>query len=142
MSKLFINRAYYGDCTLGRLFIEGQNFYCPTLELPWKGNESQISCIPEGVYNYRVAPSPSRGRNVIWIDKVVGRSAIQIHEGNYTSQIKGCILVGDGVKDMNGDSIPDVTNSVNTFNKLLSIIEPTGTISIGLAKQSYGVYKD
>lgn len=141
MSELFINRGYYHDCTLGRLFIKDQSFYCATLELPWLGNEPQVSCIPEGKYNYRVAPSPSRGRNVIWIDKVAERSAIQIHEGNYTSQIRGCILVGDGIRDMNKDAVPDVTNSLVTLNKLLDLIEPTGTITFGLAKQSFGIYK-
>ena len=141
MSELFVLRAYYGDCTLGRLLVKDQPFYCATLELPWLGNEPQVSCIPEGTYKYRVAPSPARGRDVIWIDKVVERSAIQIHEGNYTSQIRGCVLVGDGIKDINNDGSPDVVNSLATLNKLINGIEPTGTITFNLANKAYGVYK-
>lgn len=141
MSELFINRGYYSDCTVGRLTIAGHKWYCPTLELPWLGNESNRSCIPEGDYTYRVAPSPSRGRNVIWIDKVPQRSAIQIHEGNYTNQIRGCILVGDGFRDLNGDGIPDVTNSLATLNRLIGLIDPNGTLKIRTATMAVGVYK-
>jgi hypothetical protein len=141
MSELFITRAYYSDCTVGRLFIKNSKFYCPTLELPWLGNEPNISCIDEGDYTYRIAPSPARNRDVIWIDKVQGRSAIQIHEGNYTSQIRGCILVGDGMRDMNGDTIPDVTNSLVTLQKLMANISSTGTLKIRLATKAFGVYK-
>ena len=132
-SKIILQRAYYKDCTTGRLSIEGNNLFCSTLELPWENNKQRISCIPEGVYPYRIAMSPSRGRNVIWIDKVFQRSAIQIHEGNFTRQIEGCILVGDGIRDINSDNIPDVTNSLAMLTKLMSLISPTGTIEIKTA---------
>lgn len=134
-----ISRAYYSDCTLGRLFIV--DFSCHTLELPWLGNEPDKSCIPEGVYNYRVALSPRLGRDVIWVDGVQGRSAIQLHPGNYTSQILGCCLVGDGVADINKDGTPDVTNSGATFDKLLKLIQRTGKIQFTEAKKPYVVYK-
>ena len=55
---------------------------------------------------------------------------IEVHSGNYTSQILGCILVGDGIKWLNRDSIPDVTNSRNTLIKLLREAGDSGTIKI------------
>ena len=134
-----ISRAYYHDCTIGRLFLVG--FSCHTLELPWLGNEPDKSCIPEGVYDYRVALSPRLKRDVIWIDGVPGRSAIQIHPGNYTSQIQGCCLVGDGVADINKDGTPDVTNSGATFDKLLKLIPRAGKIQFTSAAKPFGVFK-
>lgn len=135
-----ISRAYYSDCTLGRLITVG--FKCHTLELPWLGNEPNKSCIPEGEYNYRVALSPRLQRNVIWIDGVPERSAIQIHTGNYTSQILGCVLVGDGVQDINKDGTPDVINSGKTFDLLLKSIPERGRIIFRTASLlGEGVYK-
>lgn len=134
-----ISRAYYSDATLGRLFTVG--FSCHTLELPWLGNEPNKSCIPEGVYDYHIAHSLARGRDVIWIEGVDDRSAIQIHHGNYTSQILGCCLVGDGVQDINKDGTPDVINSGATFDKLLKSIPKRGKIQFTQANKPFGVYK-
>ena len=139
MIDIAISRAYYSDCTLGRLFIVG--FSCHTLELPWLGNEPDKSCIPEGVYDYRVAYSDRAKRDVIWIDGVEGRTAIQVHPGNYTSQILGCCLVGDGVADINKDGTPDVTNSGDTFDKLLKLIPKRGKIQFTQANKPFGVYR-
>ena len=35
----------------------------------------------------------------------------------------------------------DVVNSLATLNKLINVIEPTGTITFNLANKAYGVYK-
>lgn len=136
-----ISRGYYSDCTLGRLFVP-KKFSCSTLELPYKGNEPDKSCIEEGLYRYRKAPSPRlRGRIVIWIDGVPGRSSIQIHPANYVFDILGCIAVGDGHVDINKDGMPDVTNSGVTFEKLLESIPDTGWVRIRTATQpGQGVY--
>jgi hypothetical protein len=121
--------ADYDDCSMGRLFTKG--FSCYVLGLPWKNNAQDKSRIPFGTYRYEVRNSPSRGRDVIWILNVQGRTNVQIHPGNYTRQILGCFLVGDGVRDLDGDGIPDVTNSGNTFDKLLANIPKQGEIFIG-----------
>lgn len=130
---ILIERAYYKDCTLGRLTVN--DFQCFTLELPWINNAKNISCIHEGEYKYTIRDSPSRGRQVVWLKDVYTRTDIQIHPGNFTRQIEGCILVGDSIKFLDSDTVPDVTNSVNTFNKLMSIIKSTSTVFIkGAAK--------
>ena len=123
-----ITHSYF-DCTLGRLFYE--DFQCFTLELPWLDNQKNISCIPEGTYEYFKRISPSRGREIIQLKDVPGgRTYIQLHPGNYTKQILGCILPGDSIKFLDGDSIPDVTNSGNTFEKLINLVPDEGTIQI------------
>lgn len=122
-----IKRSYWDDCTIGRLWIN--NFQCFTLELPNLDNQQDISCIPAGDYEYYFRNSPHNG-DVLELRNVEDRSYIQIHAGNYTRQILGCILVGDGVKWLDGDSIPDVTNSKNTLKRLLKEAGTSGTIKI------------
>jgi hypothetical protein len=89
-----------------------------TLELPDLDNANNISCIPAGLYECQKTVSPSLG-SCINVSNVVGRTYIRIHSGNYTSQIEGCILVGDSLKDFNNDGVIDVTNSADTLIWLL-----------------------
>ena len=68
-----------------------------TLELPWKDNQNNISCIPPGTYKLRVRPaSESRKFNYDHIEVlgVPGRDKILIHVGNYLRNTDGCILPG------------------------------------------------
>lgn len=69
-----------------------------SLELPWRGNRRQRSCIPQGRYRCRMVTSPKFGR-VYQVQDVPGRSAIFIHSANlagdvdqgWDSQLHGCI---------------------------------------------------
>lgn len=124
---LTITRFYNPDCTLGRLVLG--NFQCFTLELPWLNNANDISCIPEGVYKAFKRNSPTNGF-VIELKEVPNRSYVQIHKGNYTRNVKGCILVGDGIKFLDSDSIPDVTSSSVTLTKLLSLLPEEFEVTI------------
>lgn len=129
--KLIIDSFHSQDCTLGRLFYG--KFQCFTLELPWLGNSRNISCIPAGNYSAKKYESPKFG-TVILINEVPNRSMIEIHAGNYTRQIQGCILVGDGIKYLDGDSIPDVTNSKKTLAKLLDKLPDSFEVEINRAR--------
>lgn len=109
--------------TLGilTLFKGGKEvFRCHTLELPWKDNKRQISCIPEGEYKVIPRESPKFKKHFHVLD-VPGREYILIHPGNYYTQIRGCILPGDGLMDINNDEEQDVLNSRKTLNKLLEL---------------------
>ena len=123
-----IHRWYNKDCTIGRLTCG--DFQCFTLELPFLDNKTNVSCIyPAAGYKGMKYQSPKNG-DVISIPNTAGRTHIQIHSGNYTSQIQGCILVGDSVKFLNDDKIPDVTNSKATLKKLMSLLPDTFNIKI------------
>lgn len=132
-----IYRWYHDDCTIGRLTYTNtpnKPFQCWTLELPELNNEKNISCIPEGSYTGRVGFSSKNGR-CIKIEQVPNRRFIQIHKGNYTfdkgkRKLEGCILVGDSIKFLNKDSIPDVTNSKATLEELMSLIRLEETVAI------------
>lgn len=121
-----IETASYEDATIGRLWCEG--FQCFTLELPWLDNQTNISCIPEGVYEYEKRISPSKGYEVIELKGVEGRTYIQIHAGNYTRQIRGCTLVGNSLLYLDRDNIPDVANSMNTHKRLMKVAPHKGTV--------------
>ena len=125
---LTIDRKYYDDCTVSRVTVFG--FQCFFLELPWRENEKNVSCIPEGTYTAFKRLSPSKNMEVIQYKDVPNRSYIQIHLGNFTSQILGCQLPGDGVKWINDDGVPDVTCSESTFNKLMELLPDEFTVTI------------
>lgn len=115
-ANIKIETKHYGDCTIGRLTFK--QFRCFTLELPWLTNCKSVSCIPSGVYPAVKHKSPKNGDTIL-LQNVTDRTHIQIHAGNYTRQIEGCILVGDSIKYLDADSTPDVTNSKTTLSKLL-----------------------
>lgn len=127
MSHIKVKSIKQDDCTLGVLSVE--NFRCFTLELPDRDNAQNVSCIPAGTYEYFKRESPTNG-SVLELKGVVNRSYIQVHKGNYTSDVVGCILVGESIADINKDGIPDVTNSGKTLNNLLSVVDNEGLITI------------
>lgn len=129
MSEIIIRTLSLSDCTIGQLELVGTPFKCFTLELPWLDNKQNISCVPAGTYKYEKRKSPSLGQ-VIHILDVENRTWIYIHAGNFTSQILGCVLVGQAIKDINRDGTPDVTASAPTLNSLMDRTNDTGTVTI------------
>jgi len=82
-------------------FLEVNGFKCAVLELPWRGNKRNCSCIPDGVYHCVLRNSPKFGLTY-HITNVPNRSYILIHSGNvagdetlgYRTHTNGCILLG------------------------------------------------
>lgn len=117
---LTIQRIYQSDCTLGILNL-GDEFRCHTVELPWLDNQRDISCIPQGTYECQKHHSPTHGL-CISVKNVIDRSDILIHVANSVTELLGCVAVGEYVKDINSDGIPDVANSAKTLDRLLSLL--------------------
>ena len=77
------------------------SFSCFSLELPWKENRPNVSCIPQGKYDVQIRMSPKFGK-VYHVTEVPGRSHILIHAGNLAgdteqnlkTHVQGCILLG------------------------------------------------
>ena len=60
-TELVLHRTEYTDKeTFGVLFCAG-TWVCLTLELPWRDNARNVSCIPEGRYRLERRDSPSKG---------------------------------------------------------------------------------
>jgi hypothetical protein len=115
-------RLTEGDTqTLGRFYaFDGlfKVFECVTLELPDRENETAISRIPSGKYICKRRHSAKYGEHYIVMD-VDDREYILIHFGNYFTNTKGCILVGNDFGDINGDGHQDITSSRNTMKYLV-----------------------
>ncbi len=108
--------------TLGRFFaFDGiyKVFECVTLELPDRENKTSISRIPAGKYICKRRYSKKYGQHYIVTD-VEGRSYILMHFGNYYTNTRGCILMGNDFADINKDGHIDVTSSVNTMKALVN----------------------
>ena len=104
--------------TFGRLIYDS-SVVAYTLELPWKDDRPDVSCIPLGTY--QVIPHNSHEHPNVWeITNVPNRSEILLHSGNFLSDTKGCLLAGDSQVIINGKKM--VTDSVATINKLRGIL--------------------
>lgn len=129
MTGAILIREYdNGKQTIGKIFF-GKGNFLHTLELPWKENQRGISCIPKGTYKVIPHRSPKFGQ-CFWVQDVQGRSEILIHQGNYNSQIRGCILVGTGSWDINSDGLPDVVNSKVAMQRLIKQLPQPFTLEI------------
>lgn len=105
--------------TLGNILYNNVSL-CYTLELPWKNNQHDISCIPEGKYKCVAYISPKSKKDVWLLLNVPGRKEIEIHIGNFIINSIGCILVGDQIS--NYKNYPVINNSDKTMAKLKIIM--------------------
>lgn len=87
---LLVRQAEIGGGTPGVIYFNGVDI-CSSLELPWKNNHRNISCIPSGKYPIQFTFSPHFHRKTIELMNVPGRSGIRIHAANYLHELKGCI---------------------------------------------------
>jgi len=112
--------------TKGILATDG--FDCKTLELPWRNNKRNISCIPTGEYIVKIRQSPKFGR-IYWITDVNGRSWILMHSGNvagdiskgFRTHVNGCILVGKQFGELYGQQA--ILNSRITLRKFMNYMK-------------------
>lgn len=98
--KLSLLRTESGDQGTFGVIMTPTKVY-RTLELPWRENRSQISCIPAGLYEVRWVRSPKFGW-VYQIMDVPGRTHIKMHSANYGGDVAkgfrthllGCVALG------------------------------------------------
>ena len=125
MKMLIIRTAQNDFQTIGTGLIldeSGQTLFgFRTLELPFRNNMREISSIPTGKYRVEKRTSVKYGSH-FHVLGVSGRILILIHVGNYHMNTKGCILVGSEHKYLNTDKNLDVANSLQTMQKLNTIL--------------------
>lgn len=127
MDRIILERFKTGDQgTLGRIRIGKEIFY--TLELPWRDNRPNTSCIPAGVYACKFTMSPRFGYSMYLVDGVNNRSGVRIHSANfagdktlgYKSQLSGCISLGLHYGKMGGqDAVLLSKPAIRKFESLL-----------------------
>jgi len=122
MPTVILKRAYSnGKQQLGDLITD--SFTCKTLELAWKNNATNISCIPVGEYLCEWTFSPKFMRYTYEVKNVPKRSGIRFHTANFFFSLNGCIALGTHYGDLNKDDSADLINSsitMDKFNKLMN----------------------
>ena len=128
INLLLIRDTFTENSTIGELFLNGELF-CDTLENPWKDNQRNISCIPEGEYKVRLRlarESATRDYLHLLVQDVPNRDWILFHRGNSAKDTSGCILVGlNSEQDV-------VYNSILAMNLLVKEILNLGGTKINL----------
>ena len=102
--ELELIRTYYPAGTNGKIQYQDR-LMMYSIELPWKENLAQVSCIPEGRYELVKRWSPKFNRH-LQVMNVSQRKNILIHPANDAMhELKGCIApvslitgVGKGIR--------------------------------------------
>ena len=88
--KLVLTRTYFPEGTNGKLEYQGK-LICKTIELPWKLNDSLVSCVPEGKYFIRRRYSAKHKWHLELVE-VPNRKFILFHPANNAlRELQGCI---------------------------------------------------
>lgn len=131
MNRAIIQRQPFTKVTFGSFIMPWFKAQPPldTIELPWKENQPDISCIPAGIYICK--PYSSARHPDTWeVTNVPGRTAVHFDIANYACDIfegdkivhpcelLGCIAIGMG-KD---EKVPMVKNSEHALNFLRTMI--------------------
>lgn len=116
--ELLLIRKYNDKGVSGTISLNGKRL-CDSIEPPWRNNQRQISCIPEGRYQLTHRLSLRFGHHFL-VNNVPGRSAILIHAFNHAlRESRGCIAP---VKKLTGPG--QGTSSRNALFDLMQLIVP------------------
>src|SRR5689334_16431366 len=112
--RITVRRRWETDKSIcGELSVDDQ-FEVFTLERPRDGEHP---CIPAGIFDCILTPSPHLGYVTPELLNVPERSDIRIHIANKPSQLLGCIAVGEThTKDFVG-------NSSDAFASLITLLK-------------------
>jgi len=122
LNKLFLKRiASEPEGTFGVL-LQDRLPFAVTMELPWRNNQRDISCIPEGLYTCKLVFSPSFKGTYFQIMDVPGRGNILLHKGNVLANTLGCVLVGESFDPILGVQ-NGITSSKKGYNEFMSRYE-------------------
>lgn len=121
---------YTARCVRGLWLVNG-HLQCATLENPWLDNQKNISCIPEGTYDFTRTVS-NRFGETFEIGGVKGRTRILIHWGNTAADTEGCVLLGTEIGSLGGE--PAVLQSRKAFTRFMTLMN-----SLKIEKDVIGV---
>lgn len=112
-----------------------------TIELPWRNNQPNVSCVPAGEYQLLPYFSPTHGQTwrlhnpalKVWGASAMApegmRSECELHSANWARQLLGCIALGIEGQPMfdpaTGIVEPAVERSVDAINELRQLLDGT-----------------
>jgi hypothetical protein len=119
------------------------DFGCYTVEPMWADNKRRISCIPEGDYFLERHKSPKFGDSAIiyggtvskYPDGIAERNLILIHPANRSSDLEGCVGLGDRLGYIKGYKA--VLNSRRTVAKFLDLLDPEKVYQLKIGYVGY-----
>lgn len=114
MLHLHTVRSYLPIATIGTVEVKGQTFQ--SLELPWKDNKPNESCIPEGTY---LVKRDRTGRHQWYaVQNVPNRTFIELHPANSTKELLGCQALGIS-RSKDNIGLWDSNKAMNMFLNLV-----------------------
>uniref|UniRef100_UPI004048835D DUF5675 family protein n=1 Tax=Polynucleobacter sp. TaxID=2029855 RepID=UPI004048835D len=130
---------YAPDGTFGKLRLpDGSSLY--TVEPPWKDNEPNVSCIPDGLYDLALRKSPkvfqssggkySHGYEILGVP---GRQFCMIHPANWPHELDGCIAPGLDyriIQTKEGEFKQAVTSSRAAFVRLMNVMQKADSVKL------------
>ena len=135
---LTIHRTYHPEGTNGLLTMGANSDpICYTIELPWRNNMPNRSCIPEGTYVLKKRYSKKFRWHLEVID-VPGRSYILIHPANDAQrELKGCIapvylLTGPGTGEQSRQAFDLL------ISKIFEALKSRETILLTIVEEAAG----
>lgn len=108
-------------------FTSGE-FNCDSLELAWKNNKSNISCIPAGQYtatwtqSNRLTKLTGHPYFTYEILNVPNRAGIRLHSSSYCHDLLGCVTIGNYGIDLDKDGELDISSSRVTLNNFVTLM--------------------
>ena len=123
-------QSYVPDGTFGVIRINGE-FTCLSLEPPWRNNQIDVSCIPEGQYLAERFDSPEFGETFRFID-VSPRSNVEFHIGNTIKDTRGCILLGSYLATFDGHK--GIARSRRAFDHFMVILGTVDEILVDVKR--------
>ncbi|WP_233357653.1 DUF5675 family protein [Haloflavibacter putidus] len=90
MIRLGLYRGHFPQGTIGALYLFDE-FLSFTIELPWRGNQRNISAIPDGIYALKLRYSKKFEWHLL-VEGVSNRDLILFHPANDAlKELEGCI---------------------------------------------------
>lgn len=138
MTVFTLRRRYFAHATFGELLDEKGQTICVTVECPWRNNQPNQSCIPEGTYQLLLHDSATKGQCLAIEGGKLGvtlngpslRTACLIHVANKASELAGCIAPGTEFGALSNEwavlnsrvALKDLLNRVGHNTAILHIV--------------------
>ena len=127
MKTVYIIRDKVGrKQSLGTLLVKNESgrvvFHSHLLELGWRNNQRNISCVPAGKYDLRLEFSPKFNRDLWEAYGIPNRSECKFHQANFARQLNGCFAPGEARFDIDRDGEKDMINSRSALEEFMDAI--------------------
>lgn len=96
-----------------------------TLELPWRENARDVSCVPAGTYTIKRRWSNKHKRELFCLENVPHRSDCEIHVANLPEDLLGCAGLGEAfghVEKANGHTGYGILKSEAALDHFMALM--------------------